>query len=599
MTKPSDKENINVWESSEDDFNNQLSKPSADEDLVLPDALEAKIENLLNFFNETGLDYEKYNPDEIPKLDFNKKKAYPNYEQYIHVPGQHDTKKWLQAVKDVYYKEKDGSNRILAIRQATSGWNLMEVHDFLNWLKFYEEGNHLKYKKAQVWYENGSPGYFLHIKQDPPKKEEPTVNGRDIDFARDEAANDIPASEKKQIIEKQRHKIIGRLDSAEKLLRSPDGQMFAGKELESLMESIYNLKKKIQLVNKLSTSTKLYEDMIIREANGLHRNGFVKASNLLHSVAEESGAPAAAKPTDKSPPVTPPAMPHDASGAPGGLPSTGPGMAQTPPDSAPNEMPPKPKAIDKFLENLDTGKITTKEDKNDNMDVEDELEVNDELLVSEAQEVPPPPAPKKNVSVAPVTPEKKPEADLEVSEDDVKPKDGAAPPVAAKDFDNMIDAAFANLTVDDVVLKLEDLAKIFKTREVPRQLSIVDMMLDSLGLASFFPSLSEATNKALESNNYISTRVEDIISKLRGAMQTKDIDLRGNEQEDNPAVQGIKNTLKQNEDKEKIRKEQRKQQQNSELDNANKETPEIEINEDLAEPTPAPAAPPAPAKPVA
>jgi hypothetical protein len=125
------------------------------------------------------------------------------------------------------------------------------------------------------------------------------------------------------------------------------------------------------------------------------------------------------------------------------------------------------------------------------------------------------------------------------------------------------------------------------------------MMLDSLGLASFFPSLSEATNKALESNNYISTRVEDIISKLRGAMETKDIDLRGNEQENNPAVQGIKNTLKQNEDKEKARKEQRKQQQNSELDNAQKETPEVEISEDLAVPEapikpPAPKIPPAP-----
>jgi hypothetical protein len=599
MTKPTSKKNINVWETSEDDYNNQLRGQFSDEDLDLPIGLEEKIEKLMSFFDNHGINYDKYNPNDIPKLDFNKKEAYPNYEQYMHVPGQHDTKKWLQAVKTVYYKEKDGQNRVLAIRQATNGWNLMEVHDFLNWLKFYEEGNHLKYKKAQVWYENGNPGYFLHIKKDPPKEEQPAISGRDIDFARDEAANDIPASEKKKIIEKQRHKIIGRLDSAEKLLRSQDGQMFAGKELESLMEAIYNLKKKIQLVNKLSTSTKLYEDMIIREANGLHKKGFVKASDLLHSVAEETGAPAA-KITDKSPPVASPAMPHDASGAPGGLPSVGPGMPQTPPDSAPNEMPPKPKAIDKFLENLDTGKITTKEDKNDNMDVEDDLEVHDELLVTEAQEVPPAPA-KPKATVSPITNEapKKPESDLEVNEEDAaKNKENPGP--SAKDFDNMIDAAFANLTVDDVVVKLEDLAKIFKTREVPRQLSIVDMMLDSLGLASYFPSLSEATNKALESNNYISTRVEDIISKLRGAMQTKDIDLRGEEQETNPAVQNIKNVLKTNEDKEKTRKEQRKQQQDSELDNASKETPEVEINEDLAAPAPvAPKAPPAPAKPIA
>ena len=164
----------------------------------------------------------------------------------------------------------------------------------------------------------------------------------------------------------------------------------------------------------------------------------------------------------------------------------------------------------------------------------------------------------------------------------------------------MIDAAFANLTVDDVVLKLEDLAKIFKTREISRQLSIVDMMLDSLGLASYFPSLSEAQNKSLESTNYISTRIEEILSQLRGATETKEIDLRGDKKETNPAVQNIKNVLQQNEDKEKNRKEQRKQQQNAELDNVSspeKETPEVEIGEDLAAPVAPVAKPPAPVTP--
>jgi hypothetical protein len=587
--KPSSKKN--VWYTPAEDYDN-TSNNSTYESLDIPEELEDKVEKLMQFFDKNKIKYDKYNPEDIPKLDLDKKQAYPNYEHYMNVPGQHDTQKWLQAVKAVYHKERGGLPRINAIRQAVAGWNLMEVHDFLNWLKFYEEGAHLKYKFAQLWYENGEPGYFLHIKKDPEKVPEPPVTGKDIDFARDSAGAEMPSSEKKSIIEKQRHKIIGRLDSAEKLLRSEDGQMFAGKELESLMEAIYNLKKKVSLVNKLSTSTKLYEDMIIREANSLNKRGFVKASEILYSVAQEAGMPA--KKTDKSPPVSPPSSPIDASGAPGGLPSVGPGMPQTPPDSAPNEMPPK--AIEKFLENLDTGKITTNEDKNDNSDVDDDLEVNDELLVTEAQEIPPPPppkaAPKEKLREAPaVKTDPVTDKPIEVSEDDTKTES------TSKDFDNMIDAAFANLSINDVVAKLEDLAKIFKTREVPRQLSIVDMMLDSLGLASFFPSLSEATNKALESNNYISTRVEDIISKLRGAMETKDIDLKGNEQEVNPAVQGIKDKLQQNDEKEKARKEQRKAQQNSELDNAGKETPEIEIDEDLATPPAAPKVPPTPAAP--
>jgi hypothetical protein len=327
--------------------------------------------------------------------------------------------------------------------------------------------------------------------------------------------------------------------------------------------------------------------MIIREANVLTKRGFIKGANLLHSLAE-----------DKPFTPAPPAPPAQSSGAPGGLPSMGPGMPQNPPESAPNDNSPTPIGLSKFLENLDTGKVSTHEDKNkaeDSLEVEDfMLEVveaqddTDNLIVVEAQEaapkVPPPAEP-------PAT-----EDPLEVKENELGDKPGAnAATPAAKDFDNMIDAAFANLTVADVVAKLEDLAKIFKTREIPRQLSVVDMMLDSLGLAAFFPSLSEATNKALESNNYISTRVEDILSKLRGTMETKDIDLQGGNTVEKPEIAAIKNKLQTDQDKEKSRKEMRKQQENAEMDMNTKETPNVEIEEDLGGKAPAaPAAPPIP-----
>ena len=106
------------------------------------------------------------------KIDFNKifnipnKAAYPNIDHYMHVPGQHNTDKWLQAIKDLYYKENNGELRVNAINEVTQGWNPNETYDFLNWLKFYEGGNHLKYKVAQTWYTNDSPGYFLKIDPD-------------------------------------------------------------------------------------------------------------------------------------------------------------------------------------------------------------------------------------------------------------------------------------------------------------------------------------------------------------------------------------------------------------------------------------------------
>jgi hypothetical protein len=598
-------------------------KPYENEDLEITEDMKGKIEKLMKFFDDHGIDYDKFDKDKTPKLDFGKIEAYPNNDQYMHIPGQHNTQKWLQAISEIYRKEQSGENRVSAIRRVTSGWNIMETFDFLNWIKFHESGDHMKYKFAQLWYENDAlgPGYFLQVKKDPTPPAQPTTTGQDIDFARDRAAAD---SDKRQTIEKQRNKIIGRLDSAEKLLRSPDGHVFSGKEFESLLESIYQLKKKIQMVNKISSSTRLYEDMIIREANILNVGGFTKAANILYSLAQTpaaSGEQAKGTPNGKEA-IQPPSPPDPSGagnpGAPGGLPSVGPGMPQGAPSSAApesvgNENSP---GIQQFLAGLNEGRYspTDKQTVEDNLDVEDTIEVldsDDSIFVTEAQMATPgpineplttspaPAALDPSPVAAPENPKNKAkesvpatEEPLEVTEDDIAAPIKDAEP-SASDFDAKVDAVFSDITVNDVVAKLEDLAKIFKTREVPRQLGIVDMMLDSLGLASYFPSLSEATNKALESNNYISTRVEDIISKLRGAMTTHEIDLKGGNNNEKPEVAGIKGKLKEDEDKEKSRKQMRKEQEAAELSNKGKETPEVEIEEDLGAsqpkvPTPAP-----------
>jgi len=589
--------------------------PYSDEELKVTPELEDKVKKLINFFGGKAIDYYKF-PN--PKSELDKRKAYPNNDQYVHIPGQHNTEKWLGAVKDIYYKEKNGGNRVQSIRQVTSGWNITETYDFLNWLKFYEEGAHLKYKTAQVWYENGAPGYFLHVKPDPVKEQ---ANVNNADFDKDSEGSQVSSVEKKKIIEKQRAKIIGRLDSTEKLLRSNEGQLFAGNELESLMEAIFNLKKKVQLVNKLSIATRIYEDMIVREANILGRKGFAKAANVLYSVADGGEMPTAA-------PAAPPA---EGSGSAGGLPSMGPGMGQMPPDSAPVEAvpleaikkepkePKKPKGIEEFFKRMDTGGLTDE----DSLEVQDDvLEVRDldNELVVEAQSIPPidepmtsSPAPAaknptpaftpvENITTKAPTKEKPVDDEpLEVSESDIPPS-GSPVTVITSNFDNKLDALFADTTVADIVEELESLSKVFKTREIPRRLSRVDMMLDSKGLATFFPALSEAQNKSLEANNYCATRVDDILSKLRGSLSAKEIDLQGkNTGTLSPEIEGIKGTLKSKDDKEKARKQMRKDQEASELEVQEKETPEVEIEEDLAPSIPAepaPAAPPAKPRPL-
>lgn len=592
--------------------------------------LEEKINKLMEFFDLYGIDYKKFKPEfmsYIPEdLD---KKAYPNYDQYMYIPGRHDMKKWILALKNIHYKQKAGLEYKEAIRQSTPNWPKMEIYDFLNWLRFHEEGAHMKYKFAQVWYENNQPGYFLHIKPDPPKQVEPQVDANAVNEAREEASR---KEEKRQIVEKQRQKIIGRLDSAEKLLRSPDGQMFAGTELENLMEAIYNLKKKVQLVNKISTSIRLYEDMIVREANVLKRNGFVKAAEMLYSVAQTPGASAqnAEGTTDST--ALSPSPPPDPSGAGqsgimSGLPATAPGVpnVQTPVNSDQNtDTPPldtltpaasvedpQPKGIKEFIENMNAGNMTDEDD----LEVVDELHVNDpemELLVTEAQAAPPVPpgVPPAALEDVPITdqpaPERRPpafiptippepgteapvepEAPLEVTEEDIEVND--EPANARTDFDNQIDNALKNVTIGDIVEKLEKISKYYKTREHPRELSMVDMMLDSIGLASLFPSLSEALNKSLEANNYISTRVDDILAKLRGAMASQENTPKPPPQE-RPDVAGIKTKLQTDQEKENKRKQMRKEQEAAALEEPKKETPQVELGE-LGAPAAPPAAP--------
>lgn len=518
--------------------------------------------------------------DESDDTDSFNSLAYPNYIDYIYAPPPRNVNKWIEAVKDIYYKQRNGLNRTAAITASIGKWDEVEQGEFLRWMKFYEEGAHLKYKYAQMWYEGVKPGYFLPVKDEPQDKSDDNyVN----DF------DSLSGAEKKKIIEFQRKKIIGRLDSAEKILRSEEGQLFAGKEFETLLEIIYQLKKKIQLINKKSASTRIYGDMIVREANILKKNGFSDAANVLYALAE-------------TPSVPPPSSPTEIQGAPTTLMSTTVGTApqeNNSPASIPGPQKPAEEepseGMKEFLEGLSGGSIMEVNESND-LEVSDS---DDAEIVVEAQEVPPPstPAPAASEKVEAPKAAPAPKADPSAKPEqkaDIEVTDGPS-----SNFDSVIDAAFQNLKVDDVVAKLEDLAKIFKTREIPRQLATVDMMLDHLGLASFFPSLAEATNKSLESNQYVLTRVEDILSKLRGTMAGGEVDLTP-EDTGNPATEGLKGKLTEEENKDKARKQMRKDLENKRLEDQTKETPEVEIEEDLSQPSNVktePAAVPPPATP--
>lgn len=579
-------------------------------------------------------DIEKSIKDYKPKKDLSSK-AYPNYNEYISYKAPRDVSKWVATVKNLYYLVHNGNDKGAALNKVISGWDEMEKLDFKNWFKFYEERAHKKYsdaaketpkqtKLAQIgyWTNDHNPGYFV------PVHKEQNI-GKDIDFAKDPATNEmVQDDEKRSLIEKQRNKIVSRLDSAEKLLRSEDGQTFAGNEFETLMHIIYELKKKIHTVNKKSSSTKLYEDMIVREANILNKKGFVKAAAYLCKIADgvAGDAPKATVPLPSEPanPMT------DGGGLPGAVPGQGPGQTSPPTNSPPNPQLPgqieKPisEGMKSFLDGLSGEEDESTDESND-----DDLEVNEaedwlveasltnlDVMIRQFQknnldgwiveaQAAPIANPTPPLKAPTPKPKAAPEADLEVEEQpDNAP--GNVPEVSdVNEFDKKLEQAFQGLTINDVIEKVEDISKIFKTREIPRQLSIIDLMLKHLSMANYFPELAEATNKALDSNQYILTRLDNISSALQGSAKTNTIDLKGkNVAPGSPDVEAAKGKLQSDQDKEKARKQMKKQQEDAQIEQGGaKPEPELEVEEDLggpvqtgtpgAPPTPKPAAPPA------
>src|SRR5690606_28672195 len=129
--------------------------------------------------------------------------------------------------------------------------------------------------------------------------------------------------------------------------------------------------------------------------------------------------------------------------------------------------------------------------------------------------------------------------------------------------DDAIDAALNDVTIDDVVRRLEILSAFFKKREVAKQLAIVDLMMDRLGIGSFFPSVGASTRSALESNSYVSTRIEDMLSKLQGSLASNDADqlFDNTTGPTTPEAINLANNLQRNEDEETKRKDLRKQRE--------------------------------------
>jgi ribosomal protein S20 len=71
--------------------------------------------------------------------------------------------------------------------------------------------------------------------------------------------------------------------------------------------------------------------------------------------------------------------------------------------------------------------------------------------------------------------------------------------------------------VQTVINRLEATSKDLKSRDMIRELASIDILLNEMGMASYFPEISYAQSKLIESFSYASNKVEDIVAKLRGS----------------------------------------------------------------------------------
>lgn len=473
----------------------------------------------------------------LPK-NFRLKIAYPCNQNAIEPRDKYNLEKWVDITQRIYALTQDGYSESQVINWITHDWDKKEIMDYKNWLKFYEEKVPNKYPKlAQFGNESGL--YIPDINQannklkaqiPQPSKMAPNLNISKLPGRPDE--NDLDMQ-----IESQRSKIVNRLNAAEKLLASRIGRSFAGEDHSLLLKLLHDLKRAIQTANKSTVRSSLFEDYIYRTANYLMIQGKDNYANFFYKIAQDTGA--SLEPT--------------------------PEMPTTAPMGISTEANPTIEALRAFFENLKVGlddpnKLERKkkqiERKKKKSNKHDDLIVFAQTpeAIPEATPVPAPvpasvPAP---VTTVPLEQKSMPD-EVSIVVDETTPSED--------NTDDVIEAALNHISINDVISRLEVMVGIYNKREISRQLAVLDMMMDKLGLASFFPGLGEAMAKALEGNQYIGSRLEGILTKLKGSAQAPEaMDWISQNKDEiaNKETQSIKQKLIQDEIKENERKEQRK-----------------------------------------
>ncbi len=527
---------------------------------------KAPIGTLLELIEAVDLALKKMVPQNIrPKL------AYPQVKDRQQFP-QYDVSRWVEATKKIYGLMSKGHSSAQARESVIGNWERREQMDYEQWLKFYKERVPEKYPKLAF---DLSEPLLGGLPVNTLKAIMPTPNGQghatkvSPGFPQ-HLPNDI--NEVRDTIESQRKKLVGRLNAAEKLLSSMDGQLFAGDDQELMLKLLQDLKRRIQTANKRTVKSSLFKDHIYRTANLLKLQGKDEAAGFFLKIAQfgDLGAPIGAGL---------PGLP----GAPAG------GSDEPAVESGKGNKQETHDLLKEFFDNIKRGV----DDPDDTVEEREKLEKGEELPTtpepapaspSDTPPPPPPPPPPpatasfvddqikigggywqpivKSAQMAPPRPAPvTPTPARTVPVPQQVSVEGGEDSIDDDNTDDVIEAALRNVTTEDVVNRLEMLVSIYNKRELSRQLGILDIMMDKLGIAAYFPSLGEAMSKALEANQYIGNRLGEILSRIKGSVDSPGasewIEVSN---EENPATAGLRSRLDQEKAKDEQRKELRKQQ---------------------------------------
>ena len=537
---------------------------------------ERPIDTLLGLIEAIDLALKKMIPEGIrPKV------AYPQ-PGGINPRPQYDIHRWVLATRQIYDLMNKGHSQEQATQAIVGNWETREKMDYEQWLKFYKEKVPEKYPKLASA-EGTFQGFPFEVLQARPHRRFPNPIGNGEGHAT-KVSPGLPQSlpdsgDVRDRIERQRNKLISRLNSAEKMLASMDGQDFAGDDQELMLKLLQDLKRRIQIANKRTVNSSLFEDHIYRTANMLKVHGRDNAAGFFYKLAQLPDLGLGPDPMGNM------GMGDPTGGAPPPPADTGDAKAQT------------HQALKEFFDNLKQGISDPDDTKEERAAPKEPVPppapaAPPAPATAPAPPAPPPPAqanwlgeqikigagswiPLKSLAQlppapgpvpapeAPPVPAPAPDAPIEVQEP--TPEE----PEATDNTDDVISAALNNVSINDVIKRLEMLVSIYNQREISRQLAILDIMMDQIGLASFFPAMGEAMSKALEANQYIGSRLEDVLTKIKGS-----VDVPGTSKwievvpENNPETAEIRHRLEQQKEEATRRKELRRQQDLAKMEGA-------------------------------